>query len=57
MGEVKVEIFFSRGVQGEVKVRQGDFLFVRVCGPYYRFPESREPGSHGRPAGLTLFRF
>ena len=26
-------------------------------GPYYQFPESREPGSHGRPAGLTLFRF
>ena len=26
-------------------------------GPYYRFPESREPSSHGRPAGLTVFRF
>ena len=26
-------------------------------GPYYRFPESREPDSRGRPAGLTLFRF
>ena len=26
-------------------------------GPYYQFPESREPGSHGRPAGLTVFRF
>ena len=26
-------------------------------GPYYRFPESREPSSHGRPASLTLFRF
>ena len=25
--------------------------------PYYQFPESQEPGSHGRPAGLTLFRF
>ena len=25
--------------------------------PYYRFPESREPDSCGRPAGLTLFRF
>ena len=26
-------------------------------GPYYQFLESREPGSHGRLAGLTLFRF
>ena len=26
-------------------------------GPYYQFPESREPGSHSRPAGLTVFRF
>ena len=26
-------------------------------GPYYRFPESREPGSHSRLTGLTLFRF
>ena len=26
-------------------------------GPYYRFPESQELDSHGRPAGLTLFRF
>ena len=26
-------------------------------GPYYQFPESREPGSHGRPAGQTVFRF
>ena len=25
--------------------------------PYYQFPESREPSSRGRPAGLTLFRF
>ena len=24
---------------------------------YYWFPESWESGSHGRPAGLTLFRF
>ena len=28
-----------------------------TSGPYYWFPESREPGSHGRPAGLTVFRF
>ena len=26
-------------------------------GPYHQFLESREPSSHGRPAGLTLFRF
>ena len=26
-------------------------------GPYYQFSESQEPSSHGRPAGLTLFRF
>ena len=26
-------------------------------GPYYQFPESWEPDSHGRPADLTLFRF